>query len=90
LVAKRLDGESFSASIAEAIAAIERAERIVQGLEPPLPAPIKIKRQVSIAVDDELIEKIDDLRRWRSPIPSVSDLLRELVEAAHEREGKRK
>jgi Arc/MetJ-type ribon-helix-helix transcriptional regulator len=48
------------------------------------------RKQINFRVDDELIGKIDDLRRWRSPIPSVSDLLRALVETAHEREGKRK
>jgi Arc/MetJ-type ribon-helix-helix transcriptional regulator len=48
------------------------------------------RKQINFRVDDDLLEKIDDLRRWRSPIPSVSDLLRELVEEAHQREGKRR
>ena len=44
------------------------------------------RKQINLRVDDVQLERIDALRRNRSPIPNVSDLIRALIDEAHARE----
>lgn len=70
LAGKHIDAEWFSASIDECIEAIERAERIVAGLE-PLPPPGFIS--ASIRLDAATVEGLKQLAalddRKLSPVP---------------------
>lgn len=76
---KHLHGEWFSASLEEAVEAIERARRIVDGLELPLDkVPPTRQPQINIRVSAETMDKIDRLRRISPirPIPSASEIVR--------------
>ena len=86
LAGRRIKGELFQATLEEAIAAIERAERIVAGSEPLPPLPTVARSQFILRVAEAQVERIEALRRNRSPIPNVSDLLRALIDEAYERE----
>ena len=44
------------------------------------------RKQINIRFEDSQVERIDALRRNRSPIPTVSDLIRALIDEAYDRE----
>lgn len=88
LAKRRVSGELFRASLDDAVEAIERAERIANGLELPLdavtPAPFK---QVNVRLDEATIAIIHELRRCAPPpIPSISDVIRSAIEEMYYRE----
>lgn len=58
LAGKRVRDELFSATVEECIAAIERAERVVLGLEPAPPARPK-KKIKQLAFDAGLLARVD-------------------------------
>ncbi len=49
-----------------------------------------MKKQINLRIDEIDLERLDDIRRQRTPIPNVSELIRDLIEEAHEREVARK
>ena len=48
------------------------------------------RKQINIRADDELVAAIERIRRRASPIPSVTDVIRESVMERDVREAKRK
>jgi len=45
---------------------------------------------LQMRIADEIVEKLDDLRRLEKDIPSRSEMVRRLIERAHETGRKRK
>jgi hypothetical protein len=91
LAGKGVRGEWFSATVAEAIEAIERAERIADGAELGLDrAPPPDDTILHMRVAEEIRAKLDDLRRLEPDLPSRSEMVRRLIEKAHGRAEKRK
>jgi Arc/MetJ-type ribon-helix-helix transcriptional regulator len=45
-------------------------------------APLKFDKPVTFRVDEDFLKALDDLRRAKTPIPSRSEVVRELVMAA--------
>ena len=41
------------------------------------------RRQLNVRLGDEHLDKVDALRRKRSPIPNTSELVRDLIDAAY-------
>jgi hypothetical protein len=67
LAGKHVRGEWFSATLHEAVDAIERAERIAAGQELPLVRPIRAKTQTSKVITVSLpiwmLDEIDNINR---------------------------
>jgi hypothetical protein len=78
LAGKRLKGELFSASIEECVAAIERAERIVAGVEPDAGPASEL---LCVKLDDKRFDRIEDWRRQQpGKIPNRTDAIRALID----------
>jgi len=91
LSGKHIRGEWFKATLQEAIAAIERAESIANGNEMPL----QFKKPVDtvalqLKIETDLLSKLDDLRKLENRIPTRVEMVRRLIERAHEQGRKRK
>jgi hypothetical protein len=68
LAGKHVRGEWFSATLHEAVDAIERAERIAAGQELPLVRPIRAKKQqtgkvVTLSLPIWMLDEIDNINR---------------------------
>jgi hypothetical protein len=91
LSGKHIRGEWFRASLSEAISAIERAERIASGHEMPLQFPTPEETtMIQVKADLDLVCKLDDLRKLEDKIPSRTEMVRRLIERAHDQGRKRK
>lgn len=77
LAGKHIEGELFTASIEECVAAIERAERIVAGLEPDVGPVIEL---VGVRFTAEKMEEIEDWWRNQRTIRNRVDAIRALVD----------
>ena len=73
---KHIKGEWFTASLDECVAAIERAERIVAGLEPDVKADAVL---VGVRFTFEKLNEIEAWRRRQPKMPSRGDAIRHLV-----------
>lgn len=78
LAGKHVRGEWFSASIQEALDAIDVAQRIADGLD-VLPGRDTF---LQMRIADEIVAKLDDLRRVEADLPSRSEMIRRLIERA--------
>lgn len=84
---KHIEGEWFAVSLDEAIAAIARAERIIDGHEP---APVEPERPrpalVSVMVTPEMMLALDDLRvLMGGRIPSRGEAIRRAILSERDR-----
>ena len=75
LAGKHIKGEWFSATVDECIEAIERAERVVAGIDPPIPPDVA----TSVRLQDEMISEVDDWRALQRPIPSRGEAVAALA-----------
>lgn len=89
LAGKRVREELFSATIEECIAAIERAERIVRGLE-PAPPPRPKKQPKSLALNTALLDRLEAWIASREmPVSKTAVFETALREFLDKRERKR-
>jgi hypothetical protein len=80
LAGKHIEKEMFSATLSECVAAIERAERIVAGLEPAVPGVnMSDIKPTGIRLLHGLDREIEDWRRTQATIPAKGTAIRELV-----------
>mgnify|MGYP001558320083 CR=1 FL=1 len=45
-----------------------------------------MKKQINLRIDEIDLERLDDIRRKRTPIPNVTELIRDMIAETHERE----
>lgn len=82
---RHIRDEWFKAALGEAIDAIERAERIVDGLELPLDRPMP-KAQYKLVIDfedsnalAEFWRTIDDIRTAARPVKTIKQAIRDAI-----------
>lgn len=91
LAGKGVRGEWFSATVAEAVDAIERAERIASGAELGLDKlPANEDTILHMRVAEEIRVMLDDLRRIEPDLPTRSEMVRRLIVEAHKKAERRK
>lgn len=90
LAGKRIAGELFSATLDEAKAAIERAERIAAGIEPDITTPLTVKKSrelrkakkrslFNMEVDANFRDAVRQLQRLDPTGPSARQVVEEAV-----------
>lgn len=84
LAAHGLGNELFRVGLDAAKAAIAHAEARTPTIEPPPPT-----RNINIRVDPDMEVLIDDMCRQKTPIPTVSQLMRQALVEKAERDLKR-
>jgi len=89
LAGKHVRGERFAATLSEAIEAIECAVRIAKGQELPLQFEADQDTFLHMRIAEEVKLMLDDLRKGEPDLPSRSEMVRRLIERAHESEKKR-
>ena len=83
---KHIKDEVFSASVKEAIAAINDAIEMAAGDALRLDSgPTGKNKWLQVRVDEEFERKLDDLRRAESDLPSKSEMINRLVDRACEK-----
>ncbi len=87
LADKRISGDWFTASIEEAAAAIGRAERIADGLEPEPTWPTRQGEWLHLRISADDVRVLDAIRRGEVDLPNRSQMVRRLIAWAAKARG---